>query len=217
MNETVDCGGETDIVSNNENADCGGIRNEGEDIDEDVLVTEVEGKDIGNDSAKSMSRNVNEELKENDASDSVGMKKKDSDSYEENGVINGNSSNKTKVLEDEFEQMKSQSYADVIGKNKVGLGEFDKSLMDIPTELDSNGVEIVVFDEVMIAEGCKKWDKTLFAYFVGNGMAVSELKYNLRKMWSRYGFKDIVDYSNGVYFMKFNNENGLESVVNNGP
>ncbi|GJZ07558.1 hypothetical protein Tco_0541351 [Tanacetum coccineum] len=35
-------------------------------------------------------------------------------------------------------------------------------------------------------------------------------------MWNRYGFKDIVDYNNGVYFMKFSNEEGLDSVVNNG-
>ncbi|GKE13970.1 zinc knuckle CX2CX4HX4C containing protein [Tanacetum coccineum] len=36
-------------------------------------------------------------------------------------------------------------------------------------------------------------------------------------MWGRRGFKDIVDVTNGVFFMKFFNEEGLEPVVNSGP
>ncbi|GKC73703.1 zinc knuckle CX2CX4HX4C containing protein [Tanacetum coccineum] len=39
----------------------------------------------------------------------------------------------------------------------------------------------------------------------------------LRRMWSRHGFKDIIDTNNGVYFIKFHNDEGLEVVVNNRP
>ncbi|GJY81936.1 RNA-directed DNA polymerase, eukaryota, reverse transcriptase zinc-binding domain protein [Tanacetum coccineum] len=48
-------------------------------------------------------------------------------------------------------------------------------------------------------------------------MAVNELRYNLRRMWSRHGFKDIVDYNNRIYFMKFHYEAGIDFIVNNGP
>ena len=48
-------------------------------------------------------------------------------------------------------------------------------------------------------------------------MSVNELRYNLRRMWGRKGFKDIFDVNNGMYFMKFHNAEGLESVVNSGP
>ncbi|GJZ05816.1 zinc knuckle CX2CX4HX4C containing protein [Tanacetum coccineum] len=36
-------------------------------------------------------------------------------------------------------------------------------------------------------------------------------------MWSRYGFRDIVDSNNGIFFIKFNNDEGIEYVMNNGP
>nr|GEW01899.1 hypothetical protein [Tanacetum cinerariifolium] len=65
---------------------------------------------------------------------------------------------------------------------------------------------------VLVAEGSKKWDKTLCGYFVGSSMAINELRYNLRRMWSRHGFKDIVDYNNGVYFMKFHFEAGIDFI-----
>ena len=48
-------------------------------------------------------------------------------------------------------------------------------------------------------------------------MYVSELRYNLKKMWSKFGFKDILDSHNGVFFMKFHNINGLEEVARCGP
>nr|GEW90529.1 hypothetical protein [Tanacetum cinerariifolium] len=52
------------------------------------------------------------------------------------------------------------------------------------------------------------------ADFDENGVEV--VVFNER-MWSRFGFKDIVDYNNGVFFMKFYNEKGLNNVVNSGP
>ncbi|GJY99384.1 zinc knuckle CX2CX4HX4C containing protein [Tanacetum coccineum] len=108
----------------------------------------------------------------------------------------------------------SRSFAGVTGNNFM---VFYKKLKEIPTELDENGNEFVVFDEILVAEGSKKWEKTLCGYFVGYRMSVNELRYNLRRMWGRHGFKDIVDYNNGIYFMKFHSETGLDFIVNNGP
>ncbi|GJZ67570.1 zinc knuckle CX2CX4HX4C containing protein [Tanacetum coccineum] len=105
-------------------------------------------------------------------------------------------------------------YDDAIDVNIV---DKDRKLECIPTEINENGVEVVVFDEIMVAEGIKRWDLTVFGFFVGHKMSVNELRYNLRRMWSRFGFKDIVDYNNGVYYMKFHNEEGLSNVVNSGP
>lgn len=107
-----------------------------------------------------------------------------------------------------------KTYADVTAKNGSNN---EAKLVTVPTELDSNGIEVVVFDEILIAEGSKRWDKTLCGYFVGKGMTDNELRYNLRRMWNRYGFKDIVNTSNGIFFMKFHNNEGLDYIVNNGP
>ncbi|GJX57386.1 hypothetical protein Tco_0287283 [Tanacetum coccineum] len=73
-----------------------------------------------------------------------------------------------------------KSFVEAIRQN---LLECDKALECIPTEIDENGVEVVVFDDVMMAEGCKR-------------------------------FKDIVDFNNGVFFMKFHHEDGLNQAVN---
>ncbi|GJS97603.1 putative ribonuclease H-like domain-containing protein [Tanacetum coccineum] len=65
-----------------------------------------------------------------------------------NEAVSDEISNKEK--ENEKSKVKIRSYVDVVVQ-KVNM--FDKNLLEIPTELDSNGNEIVVFDEVMIAEG----------------------------------------------------------------
>ncbi|GKD27441.1 RNA-directed DNA polymerase, eukaryota, reverse transcriptase zinc-binding domain protein, partial [Tanacetum coccineum] len=112
------------------------------------------------------------------------------------------------------EKQARKSFVEAITQNVL---ECDKSFECIPTEIDENGVEVVVFDDVMVAEGCKRWDLTLCGFFVGYRMSVNELRYNLRRMWSKFGFKDIVDFNNGVFFMKFHHEDGLNQVVNSGP
>ncbi|GJZ07122.1 RNA-directed DNA polymerase, eukaryota, reverse transcriptase zinc-binding domain protein [Tanacetum coccineum] len=72
-----------------------------------------------------------------------------------------------------------KSFVVVISESLI---DSDRNLECIPTEIDENGVEVVVFDDIMVAEGSK------------------------RRMWSRYGFKDIVYCSNWVFFMKFQHE-----------
>ncbi|GJY27863.1 hypothetical protein Tco_0403630 [Tanacetum coccineum] len=66
-----------------------------------------------------------------------------------------------------------------------------------PLSVNSKKMEGGCFYDVMVAEGSKKWELTLCGYFVGYKIIVNELRYNLRRMWGRYGFKDIMDYNNG--------------------
>ncbi|PWA70936.1 hypothetical protein CTI12_AA260310 [Artemisia annua] len=101
--------------------------------------------------------------------------------------------------------------------NAVSQSLFDKKIISIPTEIDESGNEFVMFNEDLIAEGSKKWEMTVCGYFVGCNMAMNELRFNLRKMWNRHGFKDIIDQNKGIFFMKFHNSNGMEYVLNNGP
>ncbi|GJW77699.1 RNA-directed DNA polymerase, eukaryota, reverse transcriptase zinc-binding domain protein [Tanacetum coccineum] len=69
--------------------------------------------------------------------------------------------------------------------NVTVIVKCDKQLNTIPTKIDSNGNEVVVFDEVLVAGGSKRCEMTVRGYFVGYRMSVNELRYNLRKMWSR--------------------------------
>ncbi|GKC01640.1 hypothetical protein Tco_0987776 [Tanacetum coccineum] len=68
----------------------------------------------------------------------------------------------------------------------------DNQLFTIPTSVNCKGEGVVLFDEEMVKEGSEKWLLTVCGYFVGCKMHVNELKYNIRRMWRRYGLKEIV-------------------------
>ncbi|GJZ51480.1 zinc knuckle CX2CX4HX4C containing protein [Tanacetum coccineum] len=74
--------------------------------------------------------------------------------------------------------------------------ELDNSLLFVPTEIIGDDREVVVFDEEMVELGIKNWVNTLCGYFVGCNMTISELRYNVRRMWSRCGLRDVLPHSN---------------------
>ncbi|GJR56310.1 zinc knuckle CX2CX4HX4C containing protein [Tanacetum coccineum] len=187
---------------------------------EDSTKSEVNGKDKVNEDVIDQSVKDDQVEKEMNGrsvnDDCSGMKcsdRNDDDVYDELG---DNKINEyvNKLHKNNVNQSNNKSYADVTGENVI---DFERKLVVVPTKIDDNGVEVVVFDEVMVEEDSKRWEKTVCAYFVGYGKSVNELRYNLRKMWSRYGFKDIEYSNNGVFFIKFNTDDGIEFVVNKGP
>ncbi|GKD01699.1 hypothetical protein Tco_1171973, partial [Tanacetum coccineum] len=141
-------------------------------------------------SQDSLSFEVNEQVMVNE--DIIDQSVKDDNVEKENGVISvSDDSNEKKssdredeVLYDDIDddkltddvnkphknnevQNKSRSYDDATGENVI---DFERKLLEVPTEIDDNGVEVVVFDEVMVEEGSKIWEKTVCAYFVKYGM-----------------------------------------------
>ncbi|GKC27774.1 RNA-directed DNA polymerase, eukaryota, reverse transcriptase zinc-binding domain protein [Tanacetum coccineum] len=58
---------------------------------------------------------------------------------------------------------------------------------------------------------------TVIGFFVGFKMSAPELRYHLRRMWGRFGLKDVIVNSKGQCFFKFNNEEGMNRVVEQGP
>ncbi|GJZ56713.1 zinc knuckle CX2CX4HX4C containing protein [Tanacetum coccineum] len=90
-------------------------------------------------------------------------------------------------------------------------------MLSKPIEIDENGNEIVIFDDDLINAGSVKWNLTLCGYFVGHTMNTNELRYNLRRMWSRNGLKEVVDSNSGIFFIKFHNEEGVKYVVKKSP
>ncbi|GKA75631.1 RNA-directed DNA polymerase, eukaryota, reverse transcriptase zinc-binding domain protein [Tanacetum coccineum] len=188
----------TDLKSVN----CGDIRDDGEcdtigDTEErmeDVVGKECDDVDGGNDSTDDWVK----------CDGTREQSVKGMEQCNEQGLSKGS----TKV-NDSSKKADKKSFVDAIAMNLV---DNDRKHESIPTEFDENGVEVVVFDEIMVAERIKRWDLTLCGFFVGHKISVNELRYNLKRMWSRHGFKDIVDYNNGVYFMKFHHEEGLNKL-----
>ncbi|GKD76560.1 RNA-directed DNA polymerase, eukaryota, reverse transcriptase zinc-binding domain protein [Tanacetum coccineum] len=95
------------------------------------------------------------------------------------------------------------------------LNEDDK-LKLIPTVLNENGQEYVIFDDEIVKEGSKKWEFSACGYFVGFKMSIQELRYNLYRMWSKFGLKHVLNNGNGVFVFKFDNKQGLQSVIESG-
>nr|GEU33226.1 hypothetical protein [Tanacetum cinerariifolium] len=104
------------------------------------------------------------------------------------------------------------SYASIAKKH-----DLDNKLNLVPTEIGEDGIEVVVFDEETAEEGSKKWALTVCVYFVGYKMSYQELTYNLYRTWGKFGLRSIIPNGNGVFLFKFKNEDGIKSVVENGP
>ena len=47
--------------------------------------------------------------------------------------------------------------------------------------------------------------------------AFNEMKYNLQRMWGKYGLRGMFRCENGMCYFKFANEEGLNRVVESGP
>ncbi|GKB34272.1 zinc knuckle CX2CX4HX4C containing protein [Tanacetum coccineum] len=83
--------------------------------------------------------------------------------------------------------------------------------------LQAIGQEFVIFDDELVKEGSKKWEMSACGYFVGYRMYMQELNYHLYRMWRKFGLKHILNNGNGIFVFKFNNAQGLQSVIESGP
>ncbi|GJS52903.1 hypothetical protein Tco_0626265 [Tanacetum coccineum] len=103
-------------------------------------------------------------------------------------------------------ELNGNSFVNALNKN---LPKNDKDLFEVPTGVNEKGDEVVVFDEELVREGKEKWKNTICGYFVGCNMPVYEVKYNLRRMWEKHGLADIVIDNEGLCFVKFKSEEGM--------
>ncbi|GKA19272.1 zinc knuckle CX2CX4HX4C containing protein [Tanacetum coccineum] len=104
------------------------------------------------------------------------------------------------------------SYAKIMKKYEI-----PKDLSFIPTLVSNLGTEVVVFDKLLVKNGSERWSLTVYAYFVGAYMHINELRYNIRRIWSKYGVTEINARENGHYMFKFRNEEGMQSVIDKRP
>lgn len=93
----------------------------------------------------------------------------------------------------------------------------DNHLIYIAPTVNEEGIETVLFDEEIVEKGCAKWQTTLCGYFVGQNMSFNELKYHLRRMWGRYGLKDVSVNNSDINLFKFKDVEGMQYVLDKGP
>ncbi|GKC11853.1 RNA-directed DNA polymerase, eukaryota, reverse transcriptase zinc-binding domain protein [Tanacetum coccineum] len=77
------------------------------------------------------------------------------------------------------------------GKNLVDIvnaSKLDNKILEIPTKFNEDGSEVLIFDDELIDLG----------------------------MWNRFGLRDVIA-ENEIFFFKFQDEEGIKEVINNGP
>nr|GEY26736.1 RNA-directed DNA polymerase, eukaryota, reverse transcriptase zinc-binding domain protein [Tanacetum cinerariifolium] len=200
----------------------------------DDSVVNLAGKKVGSDSEKgvldsdSITRDklVNESLIEGNLEEKI--------TGDESGIEGGNDSNN-----DQHEQVKSNTVSDRLPVNDTEVNNNNNSyttklvsyaravtnmdaslqnkLVFKPTGLNDSGKEVVIFDDDLVRIGSAKWKLTVIGFFVGFKMSAPELRYHLRRMWGKFGLKDVIVNTKGQCFFKFNNEEGMNRVVEQGP
>ncbi|GKD59221.1 zinc knuckle CX2CX4HX4C containing protein [Tanacetum coccineum] len=105
------------------------------------------------------------------------------------------------------------------GKNLVDIvnaSKLDNKLLEIPNKVNENESEVVIFDDEIIDLGSEKWNLTVCGQFSGCSMSFNEAMYHLRRMWNRFGLRDII-VENAIFYFKFQDEEEIKEVINNGP
>ncbi|KAJ9535280.1 hypothetical protein OSB04_un001622 [Centaurea solstitialis] len=81
----------------------------------------------------------------------------------------------------------------------------------------NDGRTAIRFSKEVIMEGVKANPLLLVANFVGVRMPFFVVNNNLNRMWKRNGLVDVASNYEGFYLLKFNNEEGMKFVIDNGP
>ncbi|GKC43625.1 reverse transcriptase domain-containing protein [Tanacetum coccineum] len=89
-----------------------------------------------------------------------------------------------------IDMINPESYANKLS-NDIQLDE----VFYVPPAFNDKGEDVVLFDEELVKEG------------------VNELRYNIRRMWGRFGLKDIIVDDEGICYLKFRHEDGMNSII----
>lgn len=112
------------------------------------------------------------------------------------------------------EKSGKHTYANMV---KNDMNNVNKNLIFIAPKLSEEGIETVVFDEEIVNKGSVKWQNTICGYLVGHNMMIGELRYHIRRMWSRFGLREIIANNSGVNLFKFKDEESMQHVLDQGP
>ncbi|GKC41544.1 RNA-directed DNA polymerase, eukaryota, reverse transcriptase zinc-binding domain protein [Tanacetum coccineum] len=185
-----------------------------DDVCEEIVSDKLNQDCVGDDNKECLDNGNKECLDNNDKLGrdqilgNISCNKEDKQEDEPNNTEYNNSDNDAERIGSK------KTYASAI-KNS-GWIESNK-LFIVPTGVNEIGDEVVVFDEELVELGSKKWELTLVGQLVGHTMSLPALNYHLRRMWSKFGYKEIVDNRNGKWLFKFRNEAGIVNVANQSP
>ncbi|PWA95095.1 hypothetical protein CTI12_AA052670 [Artemisia annua] len=104
-------------------------------------------------------------------------------------------------------------------KLKQGSEELALKMEYTPSAVSKqdNGNRRIQFSAEEVYKGGQACSLQLYGYFVGTSMDYRVVRSNLMKMWRVHGVEEITKTSSGIYYFKFNNEEGMKTVLDCGP
>ncbi|KAJ9536331.1 hypothetical protein OSB04_un000494, partial [Centaurea solstitialis] len=103
----------------------------------------------------------------------------------------------------QFSEKEKKKFADIVGNtSKTPLCFFppeSKGLVELANK------------------AAKTYHTTLFGYFLGPRLPFLLVKEVIKRMWSKFGFSDLMMNANGGYFLRFNDEGGCTQAIEDGP
>ncbi|KAJ9547938.1 hypothetical protein OSB04_020481 [Centaurea solstitialis] len=86
-----------------------------------------------------------------------------------------------------------------------------------PSVVSELGTRQAVIPDELVQRQASEWAMTLAGYFIGKRPAFPFVQFHARRMWKQYGLSEVILNDQGNFFFKFNSEQGLNFVFENGP
>ncbi|KAJ9541666.1 hypothetical protein OSB04_028172 [Centaurea solstitialis] len=109
----------------------------------------------------------------------------------------------------QFSDVKKRNFASVVGDSK------STSLQFFPPQSKSDARVTIPIELAKLA--AKRYHTTLVGYFLGSRVPFWLVQQSVKRAWGKFGFSELMMNSNGVYFLKFNDEGGCNQVISHGP
>ncbi|KAJ9561014.1 hypothetical protein OSB04_006174 [Centaurea solstitialis] len=112
--------------------------------------------------------------------------------------------------------LKPVSFADLL-KKSANLIRGKGKLIYYPPIVSELGTRHAAIPDELILKQANKWALTLAGYFLGKRPAFPFVQFHARRMWKQFGLSEVILNDQGYFFFKFNSEQGLNFVLENGP
>ncbi|KAJ9556064.1 hypothetical protein OSB04_010678 [Centaurea solstitialis] len=111
---------------------------------------------------------------------------------------------------------KPVSFADLL-KKSANLASGKGKLKYYPPVVTELGTRRAFIPDELIQKQASEWALTLAGYFIGKRPAFPFVQYHARRMWKQFGLSEVILNDQAYFFFKFNSEQGLNFVLENGP
>ncbi|KAK9049404.1 hypothetical protein SSX86_031627 [Deinandra increscens subsp. villosa] len=106
--------------------------------------------------------------------------------------------------------MNGGSYASVA----AGLEE---TVQFCPPVVLESGEKVVMVKAEVIVQAKQLYRNHLYGHFVGSDLSLAFVRFNLYKMWKKFGIMDIQTNGAGIFLFKFDSEKGMNAILESGP